>query len=282
MGNGSRLSDRAALAVSGECWHLDWLGRWDRADAGKGIVVGIADSWLHPVDPALALPASRVCAFASDGSVAEPVPLPSSHGTAVASLIASSALGVAPHASLVFASVLRQADGRGGFQGTPAQAAAGLRWLARASVDGRPVRIVCASFTVDDAPALREVVAEYVVAGVVLVAAAGNDRTTVGFPARYPGVVSVGALDRDDRLAAASGRSATAPDIWAPGMSVRALGALGGRRWVGGTSMAAAITTGAIAAMMGIHGGLHGGTIHAHLARTARRHPSGERCLSIA
>jgi subtilisin family serine protease len=269
-------------AGSGESWHLDRLGRWDRAAAGDGIVVGIADSWLHPVASALALPVSRVRAFAGDGSVTEPVPLPSSHGTAVASLIASAELGVAPRTSLVFASVLRQADAHGRFRGTSEQVAAGLRWLARASVDGRPVRVVCASFTVDEGPALREVVEEYVAARIVLVAATGNDRVAVGWPAAYPGVVSVGALDRDDRPAASSGRSAPAPDVWAPGVSVCALGALGGRRRVGGTSMAAAIATGAIAAMMGIHDGLDGGNVHAHLAATARRHPSGERCLGIA
>jgi len=39
---------------------------------------------------------------------------------------------------------------------------------------------------------------------------------------------------------------------------------------------------GAIAAMMGIHDGLDGGNVLAHLAATARRHPSGERCLGIA
>lgn len=261
------MSDRAVLSGPGDCWHLGTLGRWDRAAAGDGIVVGIADSWLHPVDPVLALPTSRVRAFASDGCETEPVPVPSSHGTAVASLVASSALGVAPRASLVFASVLRQADERGRFHGTPDQVAAGLRWLARASVDGRPVRVVCAPFTVDDAAAVREAVAECLAAGIVLVAATGNDRAAVGCPARYPGVVSVGALDRDDRLAAASGRSATAPDIWAPGVSVRALGSLGGTRRVGGTSMAAAIATGAIAAIMGAGDGLHGGTIHAHPER---------------
>jgi subtilisin family serine protease len=138
------------------------------------------------------------------------------------------------------------------------------------------------SFTVDDSPVLRTVVAECIAAGIVVVAATGNDRATVGSPACYPGVVSVGALDRSDQLAVSSGRGATAPDIWAPGVSVCALGSLGGRRWVGGASMAAAITTGAIAAMMGIHDGLRAGDVHAHLARTARRHASGERCLSIA
>lgn len=115
----------------------------------------------------------------------------------------------------------------------------------------------------------------------MIVAATGNDQATVGYPAAYPGVVSVGALDRSDRLAAASGRSATAPDVWAPGMAVRTLGALG-PRWVGGTSMAAAVVTGGIAAMMSARNGLHAGTIHAHLARTARRHASGAHCLRIA
>ncbi|MGE0462512.1 MAG: S8 family serine peptidase [Vicinamibacterales bacterium] len=275
------MSDGATPALAADCWHLERIGRWNRAAAGEGIVVGVADSWLHPVDPALARAMSGVRAFAADGSEADAAPLPTSHGTSVASLIAASAVGVAPCASLVFASVLRTPDGLGRFEASPAQAAAGLRWLSRASVAGRPVRIINVSFTIADSPALREAVAECLSAGIVMVAATGNDRQVVGYPAGYPGVVSVGALDRWDRLAAASGRSATAPDVWAPGMAVRALGALG-PRWVGGTSMAAAVVSGAIAAMMSARDGLHAGTIHAHLARTARRHPSGERCVRIA
>lgn len=275
------MRDGATTALAADCWHLEHIGRWNRAVAGEGIAVGVADSWLHPVEPALALPASAGRAFGADGSEADAAPLPTSHGTSVASLIASSAVGVAPCASLVFASVLRTSDGLGRFEATPAQAAAGLRWLSRASVAWRPVRIINVSFTAGDSPVLREAVSECLSAGIVIVAATGNDRAEVGYPAAYPGVVSVGALDRWDRLAAASGRSATAPDVWAPGVSVRALGTLG-PRWVGGTSMAAAVVTGAIAAMMSARDGLHAGTIHAHHARTARRHPSGERCVRIA
>lgn len=115
------------------CWHLDRIGTWNRAVAGDRVVVGLADSWLHPVDPALTLPPSRLRAFTADGAAGDAAPLPTSHGTSVASLIASSPLGVAPRASLVFASVLRQGAGLGGFTGTPEQAAAGLRWLARAA-----------------------------------------------------------------------------------------------------------------------------------------------------
>ncbi|MCC7178985.1 MAG: S8 family serine peptidase [Acidobacteria bacterium] len=275
------MSDGAVSATAADCWHLEHIGRWNRAVAGEGIVVGVADSWLHPVEPALARAVPDVRAFAADGSEAAAVPLPSSHGTSVASLIAASAHGVAPRASIVFASVLRQADGQRRFEATPEQAAAGLRWLARASVEGRRVRLINVSFTVSHSTALYEAVTACLEAGIVIVAATGNDQATVGYPAAYPGVVSVGALDRSDRLAAASGRSATAPDVWAPGMAVRTLGALG-PRWVGGTSMAAAVVTGGIAAMMSARNGLHAGTIHAHLARTARRHASGAHCLRIA
>ena len=52
--------------------------------------------------------------------------------------------------------------------------------------------------TVYDITAIRETVEDAVSAGIVVVAAVGNDGdTTLQYPAAYPGVIGVGAVDSD-------------------------------------------------------------------------------------
>ena len=112
--------------------------------------------------------------------------------------------------------------------------------------------------------------------GVVVVVAAGNDgpdRNTVSSPGNDPIVLTAGALDEsgssdrdDDSVADFSARGAKhsggKPDLVAPGVSVVSIGAPGsyaesqgkphseGYIYGSGTSMAAAVTSGAVAALL--------------------------------
>lgn len=89
-------------------------------------------------------------------------------------------------------------------------------------------------------------------AGVIVVAAAGNDgSTSCGYPASWPGVVAVGATDAGDRRASWSNYGATVA-IGAPGVDTYATTDGGGYGTMSGTSMSAPIVAGAVTILLGL------------------------------
>jgi len=92
--------------------------------------------------------------------------------------------------------------------------------------------------------------------GVVVVASAGNSGDQSGsghagqapesFPANYPGVISVGAVDSSGQVAAFSSDNLSV-QVAAPGVSVPAQGRDGQYWWVSGTSPACALVAGVAA-----------------------------------
>lgn len=96
---------------------------------------------------------------------------------------------------------------------------------------------------------------EAVSRGVVVFAAAGNESLTLGqnsnsfvysYPASYDHVISVAALDSNNRLASFSNRGETV-DIAAPGVEILSTYMGGGYRRESGTSMASPVAAGAYA-----------------------------------
>ena len=177
------------------------------------------------------------------------------HGTNVAGIIGARAngvgtIGVAPEATLYAVKVL-DANGSGALSWV----AAGIDW---AVANGIQVINMSLSATVTS-QVLSDAVAGAQARGVLVVSAAGNSGccNTVGYPARLPGSMAVGAVDAADVIASFS---STGPevDVVAPGVAVRAPVPTGtcalcdpsGYRSLSGTSMATPHVAGVGALLM--------------------------------
>jgi hypothetical protein len=95
---------------------------------------------------------------------------------------------------------------------------------------------------------IKDAVQEALSAGALVVAAAGNDGSDqVNFPARFSGVIAVGAVDGSDKIAIFSNRG---PDVlYAPGVNILVLGENRGLVRRSGTSFSATVAS-AIAAVV--------------------------------
>ena len=158
-----------------------------------------------------------------------------SHGTHVAGIIAAElngtgVVGVAPEASLYAVKVL-DSFGAGYLSDT----ISGIEWAVENKMDLISMSLGLST----DSQALAIACANAYEAGVLLIAAAGNNYGgEVVYPARYNSVIAVGALDQDDTLNA---MSAIGQDIElvAPGAGIYSTTANGSYYFMTGTSQAA-------------------------------------------
>lgn len=211
----------------------------DRIDAekswgtttGTGIKVGIIDTGIDYNHPDLA----GAYAGGKDYVNGDADPLDDNgHGTHVAGTIAArhntfGVVGVAPGASLYAYKVLN-ASGAGYWSNV-------IVALGQAVIDG--VKVVNMSLGASSAPkALQTACDNAYTAGVLLVAAAGNDgKGSVSYPARYNSVIAVAATDSIDQRPSWSNFGSKV-ELAAPGVNVNSTYVGGGYRMLSGTSMA--------------------------------------------
>ncbi|MEV0328477.1 S8 family serine peptidase [Micromonospora echinospora] len=226
-------------------WHLRFLKVTEahRITQGEGVGVAVPDTGVDP-HPDLRnnlLPGTNILA----GGSSEGRQDPNSHGTGMAGLIAAhgrhggnGALGIAPKAKLL-PITSTSADNLS----NPDDLAAGIEYAVR-----QGTQVISISTGGGSTSRLREAIDAALAADIVVVAAAGNHPQdfVVGYPARHPGVVAVGGVDRNGNHAAVSvtGREI---DVVAPATDIYSTSMDGKYRKGTGTSNSAAIVAGAVA-----------------------------------
>ncbi len=228
-------------------WGVDRIdAEWAWATArGAGVRVAVIDTGIDKDHPDLAANVAGGVNFVRKGRK----PANSSawdddngHGTHVAGIIAAAdndigVLGAAPEASLYAVKVL---DKRG--SGYVSDVIAGIEWAVANGMD-----VANMSLGGDgDVQSLREACDAAAEAGLLLVAAAGNDGGAVDYPAAYPSVIAVAATDAADAVPSWSSRG---PEVAlaAPGVDVFSTWKGGGYAVESGTSMAAPHVAGTLA-----------------------------------
>jgi hypothetical protein len=221
---------------------IDVLGAaGDRSQWGRGVTIAVLDSG---VAPDATFDQGRLRSLDIGEGVAPGRGDEDGHGTAVAALVAGAsadALGVAPAANILSIRVTAE-DGRSDIF----TVAKGIV----AAVDAK-VRVINISLGGYDTSVLITRAIDYAVAaGVVIVAASGNDQAPqITWPAADPRVISVGATDADGRQALFS-NSGEQLKISAPGVGVQTAWLGGQRVLFSGTSASAPVVAGALAAVM--------------------------------
>ncbi|MFJ2116200.1 type VII secretion-associated serine protease mycosin, partial [Streptomyces sp. NPDC087850] len=281
-----------ADAIRARQWALDALHTevaW-RSAQGTGVTVAVLDTGVddsHPDLEGQVLPGKDLIGFGAvsgDRSWAR-------HGTAMAGIIAGhghglnrseGVLGIAPEARILPVRVILEGTDPARAKARTSKGGAlaeGIRWAADQGADVINLSLGDDSESAHPEPGEDAAVRYALDKGAVVVASAGNggekgDR--VSYPAAYPGVIAVTAVDRDGTRAAFSTRRWYAT-VSAPGVDV-VIADPDRRYYEGwGTSAAAAFVSGAVALIRSAHPGLTPAQIKKLLADTARDHPEGGR-----
>ncbi|MFD7444994.1 type VII secretion-associated serine protease mycosin [Streptomyces sp. NPDC059909] len=273
-------------------WALDAMHTdeaW-RTTKGEGITVAVLDTGVDDSHPDLAgqvLPTKDLIGFGAERGD----PAWAQHGTAMAGIIAGhghgpgredGVLGIAPEAKIQPVRVILEGKdpARKRARSTRGSALAdGIRWAADHGAD-----VINLSLGDDSESAHPEksedAAVQYALAkGAVVVASAGNGGEKgdhISYPAAYPGVIAVAAVDRFGTRASFSTRRWYAT-VSAPGVDV--VIAHPDRRYYEGwgTSAASAFVSGAVALVRSAHPGLTPAQIKKLLADTARNGPRNGR-----
>jgi hypothetical protein len=253
-------------------WWLDSLHvtqAWQKSE-GSGITVAVLGTGVDASYPGLA--GAVITGPDYTGSGREPGNLYwGLDGTAVAGIIAAhesgwGLAGVAPAAKILSVRVTLEfndplASDQALSQRLPAAVAAGVRYAADhgARIIDLPLDPGTLGLTGEGdpaaaggSPAERTAIGYALAKGVVLVAPAGDDGqgpSIVNYPAAYPGVVAVGAIDRSGQLASFSSRHSY-PLLTAPGVSLVAATPPDGYRTISSTSTASGIVAGVAALVL--------------------------------
>jgi subtilisin family serine protease len=207
---------------------------------GAGFRAGLLDTGVAREHPAFAGCRIEQRGFAPGGVT------PADHGTAVASLIVGQRRGEAARAGPP--SVLYVADvyGSGPTGGSADDILRALSWMVE-----NHVPVINISLVGPPNLTLETAVRAAVARGALIVAPVGNDGPAAPplYPASYPGVIAVTAVDARGRLLFEAGH-ALHVDFAAPGAGLNVPRARGGFAEVRGTSFAAPIVAGRLARLL--------------------------------
>ncbi len=240
---------------------------WQLTRGGGVTVAGSIDSGVNP-DVQATWPDRSSPAPTTPGSApSRPTPDWGVHGTWMASLIAghghdggdSGVIGVAPRSTILSIRVIPDRDdphyGRYSHEREPDIQNSLAQGIDYAVSHGAKVISMSIGYSAPNG-AVKQALAGAYARGVVVVASAGNSGAPGGtsdgglapesFPADYPGVISVGAVDADGSVASFSSDNLSV-QVAAPGVSVPAQGRDGQYWWVSGTSPACALVAGVAA-----------------------------------
>ncbi|WP_214410736.1 S8 family serine peptidase [Sphaerisporangium fuscum] len=200
---------------------------WKQGMTGKGVTVAVLESGYDHDHPDLKGVVTQERNFSDDPDMRDRV----GHGTHVASIIAGRGekyRGVAPEAQLAFGKV-------GGEFMTDSALLAGMEWAAT-EVKAKIVNMsLGGTDTLDLDPVEQAINSLSAQTGTLFVVAAGNEGRpgSVSSPGSADAALTVGAVDRQDRMAGFSsagprlGDHAIKPEIVAPGVDIVAAAAAG-------------------------------------------------------
>ncbi|WP_411075094.1 type VII secretion-associated serine protease mycosin [Streptomyces sp. cmx-4-7] len=270
-----------------EALHTDQA--W-RTTKGEGVTVAVLDTGVdaeHPDLEGSVLPGHDLIGFGAsrgDSTWAR-------HGTAMAGIIAGhghgpdgrdGVLGVAPEAEILPVRVILESRDKARDKARKSRGTAlarGIRWAADHGAD-----VINLSLGDDSESAHpdagEDAAVQYALSkGVAVVASAGNGGEKgdhISYPAAYPGVIAVTAVDRYGTRASFSTRRWYAT-VSAPGVDI-VIADPDHRYYEGwGTSAAAAFVSGAVALVRAAHPDLAPAQVKTLLIDTARSRPKGGR-----
>lgn len=236
-----------------DLWHLNTCNLKSKPQfTGNGVTIAVLDTGIDASHPALQGKIIQACqiniqkngvdtlvnSFDTDG-----------HGTHVAGLICGDRIGVAPDAKVI--NVLMIPNGKG----DEVNFILALEWIATQS----DIRIANISAGIRGYNSeMQGVIENLLMAGILPICAVGNEgRNQTRSPGNYSNVISVGATNKNDKVASFSSsanlivdqHNYNVPDLVAPGHQVYSCVMTGGYEAWDGTSMATPIVSG-IAALI--------------------------------
>ncbi len=241
-------------------WNLDRIDQREPTPAdgysydgdGTGVHVYVLDSGIRATHDEFQGRIGEGWDFVDDDDDPDDIG-PIGHGTGVASVIGGKDLGVAKNVTLHAVRVLDQM-----ISGDEADVVAALEWVVDNHISPAVINMSFSTSIDDDemAQAIQQAVDE----GITVVASAGNagEDACNYYPAGFPGVITVGASDRDDSRFVTDGFESnigSCVDLFAPGVDVEIAGSWADSAMTtgSGTTQAAPHVTGAAAIYLGAH-----------------------------
>jgi subtilisin family serine protease len=225
---------------------------------GDNIRVAVIDTTIDTQHPDLA--GTVTATFDAIGKPDKP----HSHGTGIAGVIAAHGklMGVAPSVKVLAIAAFTSL----GSKGSSMAILTGLEYAGTSDAD-----VINMSFAGPSDPEMQLKIAALAKKGAVLVAAAGNagPQSRPLYPAAYPDVIAVTAIDANDNLFAQANRGPHIA-VAAPGVSILAAAPDQGYKLQSGTSFAAAQVSGVVALLRERNRQLGPAAIRRILTSTAR------------